>query len=262
MSIGQKQIWAKVLDFTVQDYVTRSILFQVKYAQNVSIGQEYQKLEVRGGSDNEVQGTIYHSPVASFKASLPMIDDNVLIVKTGATRKTGAQMNSFEKIYTVDASAGTVTLGATPTTGTLKIYNIDSDENLGTEIIAGTPTSNVEEYSITGAVVTFNDAKKALKVLTVFDYTTGSTATGLVLVSGKLPSLVRITAKTKSEDKAGNKVIKTIIVEKAKSDPTFNLETAAGSNTVVPFECEVFGWVNEDGETQFHRLVTDDKLEV
>ena len=260
--LGNKQIWAKVLDFTVQDYVTRNVLFQVKYAQDVSVGSEYEKLEIKGGSDNEVQATVYHSPTAKFAAQLPLIDDNVIIVKTGAVQKVGAQLNSFDKIYTIDSTDGTIELDVIPKSGTLKIYNTDADENLGTEIKAGTPLSEEEKYSASGKVLTFNTAKKGTQVLVVCDYTTGENATGLKFVSGKLPKLIRITAKTKVEDKAGNVAIKTIIVDKAKSDPTFNFETSAGNASVMPFDCEAFGWTNEDGDTQFYRMVTDQDLEI
>ena len=259
--IGQKQVWAKVLDFTVQDNATRDLLFQVRYAQDVAIGSEYEKLEIKGGSDNEVQATIFHSPTARFTAQLPLIDDNVIIAKTGATKVVGAQLNSFDKVYTVGEN-GTVTLDVTPLKGTLKVYNTDADENLGVEIKLGTTTPTAEEYTIIGDVLTFEATKKGKQVLVVCDYTTGENAEGMKFISGKLPSLVRITAKTKVEDKAGNKAVKTIIVDKAKSDPTFNFETSAGNASVLPFECEVFGWINEDGESQFFRMVTDEDLEV
>lgn len=260
--ISQKQIWAKVLDFTVQDYITRDVLFQVRYAQDVSIGSEYEKLEIKGGSDNEVQATIFHSPTARFTANLPLIDDNVIVVKTGAVRQKGAQLNSFEKIYTVDVTTGKITLDVAPKTGTLKIYNTDADENLGVEIKPGVQTTVPEAYTITTKEVTFNDEKKGKQVLVVCDYTTGEGAEGMKFVSGKLPKLVRITARTKIEDKAGGTAVKTIIVDKAKSDPTFNFETSAGNASVLPFECEVFGWTNEDGDSQFYRMVTDPDLEV
>lgn len=260
--IGQKQVWAKVLDFTVQDYATRDLLFQVRYAQDVAIGSEYEKLEIKGGSDNEVQATVFHSPTARFTAQLPLIDDNVIIAKTGATKVVGAQLNSFDKVYTVDVDAGTVKLDVTPNEGTLRVYNTDADENLGAEIKLSTTTPTAEEYTITGKILTFDDTKKGKQVLVICDYTTGENAEGMKFISGKLPSLVRITAKTKVEDKAGNKAVKTIIVDKAKSDPTFNFETSAGNASVLPFECEVFGWINEDGESQFFRMVTDEDLEV
>lgn len=259
--IGQKQVWAKVLDFTVQDYATRDLLFQVKYAQDVAVGSEYEKLEIKGGADNEVQATIFHSPTAKFTANLPLIDDNVIIAKTGAVKVVGEQLNSFDKVYTVGID-GTIDLDVTPIEGTLKVYNTDADENLGTPIAKGTVTPEAEEYAITGKKLTFEAGKKGKQVLVICDYMTGENAEGMKFVSGKLPKLIRITAKTKVEDKAGNVAIKTIIVDKAKSDPTFNFETSAGNASTLPFECEAFGWVNEDGESQFFRMVTDEDLEV
>lgn len=262
MTLGQKQVWAKVLDFTVQDYATKDVLFRVNYAQNAAISDNYEKLEIRGGSENEVQATIYHTPTAQFTAQLPLIDDNVMIAKTGATKRTLAQTNSFDYVYTVNATTGKITIDVTPKAGTLKIYNIDDDDNLGTEIIAGDPTANEEEYSIVDAEVTFHTAKKGDKVLVVCDYTTDADATGLYVISGQLPTLIRITTKTKVEDKAGNASIKTIIIEKAKSDPSFELSTASGEANTIPFECEVFGFTNEYGENQFYKMVTDESLPV
>jgi hypothetical protein len=262
MAIGQKQVWAKVLDFTVQDYATKAVLFQVKYAQDCAISENYEKTEIKGGSDNQIQYTSYHSPTAKFTAKLPLIDDNVIAVKTGSLTTTGAQTNAFEKTFTVDASAGTVTIGVVPLTGTLKIYNVDVDDNLGTEITVAASAPTAEQYSIAGGVCTFNTAKKGARVLIVCDYTTGVNATGVKFVSGKLPSLIRITAKTKVEDKAGNKAVKTIIIERAKPDPNFEFSTTAGTPASLPFDCEVFGWTNPSGDSQFFNLVTDPTLEV
>lgn len=260
MTIGQRQVWAKVLDFRVQDYVTKDLLFKVNYAQDVKINDNYEKLEIRGGSENEVQATIYHTPTALFSATLPLIDDNVMIAKTGAVKRTGVQTNNFDYVYTVNATTGKVTIDVTPKNGTLKIYNIDDDENIGVEIEAGDPTTLAEAYSITSAEVTFNTAKKGKKVYIICDYDTDASATGLYISTGKLPALVRITAKAKVEDKAGNKAIKTIVIEKAKSDPSFELSTQAGQANTIPFECEVFGFLNEYGENQFYKLVTDETL--
>jgi hypothetical protein len=258
MTIGQRQVWAKVLDFTVQDYTTKDLLFKVNYAQDAKFSDNYEKLEIRGGSDNEVQATIYHTPTALFSASLPLIDDNVLIAKTGAVKRTGvAQTGSFDYSYTVNSTTAKVTIDVTPKSGTLKIYNIDDDENIGLEIEAGDPTTEVEEYSIVDDEVTFNTAKKGKKVFIMCDYTTDENATGLYISTGKLPALIRVTAKAKVEDKAGNKAIKTIVIEKAKSDPSFELSTQAGQANTIPFECEVFGFLNEYGENQFYKLVTD-----
>ena len=262
MAIGQTQIWAKVLDFTVQDYATKAVLFQVKYATDCVIGETYEKTEIRGGSDNQIQYTSYHSPVAKFTAQLPLIDDNVIAAKTGTSATTGAQTNSFEKTYTVDATTGTVVCDVTPLTGTLKVYNVDAEDNLGTEIAAVASAPTVEQYTITAATLTFNTAKKGAKVLVVCDYTTGEDAVGVKFISGKLPALIRITAKTKVEDKAGVKAIKTIIVERAKPNPDFEFSTQAGTPAVLPFDCEVFGWTNADGESQFFNMVTDPSLDV
>ncbi len=262
MAIGQKQVWAKVLDFTIQDYNTRNVLAQVKYATDASISEAYEKLEIKGGSDNQIQYTNYHSPTAKFTANLPLIDDNIIAIKTGATNTAGAQMNSFEGTFTVDATAGTITLPISNIiAGTLKVYNIDTDDNLGSEVtpVASAPT--IEQYSITSSVLTFNTAKKGMRMLAVCDYTTGATANGVKIISGKLPKLIRITAKTKVEDKAGNIAIKTIIIEKAKPDPNFEFATSTNAAS-LSFECEVFGWTNASGDTQFFNLVTDPTLAV
>lgn len=261
MAIGNVQVWAKVLDFTIQDYNTKAVVAQVKYATDAKISENYEKLEIKGGSENQIQYTNYHSPTAKFTANLPLIDDNIVAVKTGATKLVGAQVNAFEKTYTVDASAGTVTVDVTPATGTLKIYNVDADDNLGTEITAVASAPTLEQYTITGAVCTFNTGKKGARVLIVCDYTTGATAIGVKMLSGKLPALIRITAKTKVEDRAGNKAIKTIIIERAKPDPNFEFATST-SPASLSFECEVFGWTNANGDSQFFNLVTDPTLPV
>jgi len=262
MAIGQKQVWAKVLDFTIQDYSTKDVVAQVKYATDASISEAYEKLEIKGGSDNQIQYTNYHSPTAKFSAKLPLIDDNIVAVKTGASNVTGAQTNAYDDTFTVDATAGTITLPVTGiVAGTLKVYNVDTDDNLGTEITAVASAPTLEQYSITGSVLTFNTGKKGTRMLVICDYTTGATASGVKMISGKLPKLIRITAKTKVEDKSGNIAIKTIIIEKAKPDPNFEFATSTSAASLA-FDCEVFGWTNASGDDQFFNLVTDPELDV
>lgn len=263
MAISSIQVWSKTLDFVVQDYVTKAVLFRVNYATDCKIEEKFEKLEIKGGSDNQIQYTNFHSPVATFTANLPLIDDNVIAVKTGAVTKTGAQKNSFDKTYVVDASTAVVTLDVTNiVVGSMKVYNLLANEDLGTEITAVASAPTAEQYSIVANVLTFNTVKKGASVLIVCDYMTGVNAKGVIFVSGKLPSLIRITAKTKAEDKSGVKAIKTIIIERAKPSPDFSFETKAGSAVSLPFECEVFGWTNESGDSQFFRLVTDEALTV
>lgn len=252
-----------MLDFTIQDYATKAVLAQVKYATDASISENYEKTEIKGGSDNAIQYTSYHSPTAKFSAKLPLIDDNIVAIKTGATNTTGAQTNAYESTFTVDASAGTITLPISNiVAGTMKVYNVDIDDNLGTEVTAIGSAPTAEQYTITGNVLSFNTVKKGTRMLVVCDYTTGATATGVKIIGGKLPKLVRITAKTKVEDKAGNIAIKTIIIEKAKPDPNFEFSTTAGTPASLPFDCEVFGWTNANGDSQFYNLVTDPTLAV
>ena len=255
------KVYGTVFDFTIQDYTTQEPLAVIQYAQNVGFEQNYEKTEIRGGSSNASQYINYHTPTSSFKASLPLIDDNVMVVKTGAVKKTGAQLNAHTKAYTVSAT-NTVELGVTPAAGTLKINNFDENGNLGTAFtaVAGSPTE--EQYSISGTTLTFNAAKTGSLVYVMCDYTTGSDATGQVIADGKLPSLVRIVGNAISEDKDGNQYIETLIVEKAKPDPSFTFDTTAGTPASLDFNCEVFPVTNEDGDLQFIRTVVDPDLEV
>jgi hypothetical protein len=170
--------------------------------------------------------------------------------------------NAFEKIYTVDASTGTVSLGTiVPIVGTMKVYNIDVDDNLGSEIVATASAPTNEQYSISSSTLTFSTSKKGARVLVTCDYMTGADATGVKIVSGKLPSLIRITARTKVEDKSGNKAVKTIIIEKCKPNPDFTFETSTNAAS-LNFECEVFGQTDENGQSVFFNLVTDPTLTV
>ena len=259
MALGTTQIWAKVLDFQIQDYSTRQLIAQIKYATDVSISENYEKTEIKGGSDNQIQYTSYHSPTAKFTAKLPLIDDNVLTVKTGATKTVGAQKSSFDHTYTIDISSGLVTCEVLPLVGTLKVYNIDVDDNLGTEILPVASAPTLEQYSITASTLTFNTVKKGSRVLILCDYTTGVNAVGVKMLSGKLPSLIRIVAKTKVEDKAGNKSVKTIIIEKCKPDPNFEFATST-SPASLSFDCEVFAFTNSEGNSEFFNMVTDPSL--
>lgn len=259
-TLGDRKVSVNTFDFMVRDYITKDVLFTVDYATDVSINSEYDELELRGGATNRMLAKIFHTPVANFNSNLPLIDNNVIEVKTGSGAKEGKIVNNYYKVFEVNRESGKVEIPFKPEPGTLRIYNTNDIGDLGEEIKVGAPSSKEDEYSIEEKTITFNDAKKAQKVLVVFDYITGEKSQEISMLANSLPKYVTITAKALVQDQEGRVAVQTLIIPRAQPDPNFTLDSAAGDASSIPFNCEIFADNNADGELEFYRFVVDEDM--
>lgn len=240
---------AETVDFTVQDYRTREVLFVVDYAKDVKLGTNAERLDISGGIGNYTLLAIDHSKKANFESTLPLVDINALGVKLGKSTVKGATTAPMTERLVVD-EGNKVTLSQTPLTGTLKVYVVENIRDKKNELTVGDPETVEAEYSIVDKEITVNtDIAEGTVILCVYDYTTGENAKKVTVTATDFPQFIRITGRGIGEDESGNKAPVAFDVKKFKVSPDFEMTFASGAATEIQFNGDMFADdVIEDGK--------------
>lgn len=229
-----------VVEFEVQKFGTRDLLFSVDYATTVGLAVDAERIDIRGGINNPIRISTDHTKSANFTSELPLVDIKTLGVKLGKAAVKGATTApKSEKLVVAGTS---VTLTQTPLASTLKVYVLESNgRDVKNELVVGTPASNPLHYSITAKVITVHATVVAgtlIKVL--YDYTTGVSAQLVRVTAKDFAGNVRITGTGYALDESGNKAPVSFIVYNAKPTPEFEMVFKSGESTNVPFNCTIY----------------------
>lgn len=229
---------AEVVDFVVQDYRTKDVLFLVDYAQNVSLGTNAERLNISGGIGNYTLLSIDHTKTANFESMLPLVDVDALGVKLGKKAIKGTVKVPMNERLAV--ASNKVTLTQTPITGTLKVYVLENGRDIKTQLVAGA-TASATEYTITGKEITLhNSIATDTLILCVYDYMSGANAKQVTVTATDFPTFIRITGRGIGEDQAGNKAPVVFDVKKMKVIPEFQMAFASGTATEIAFNGDMF----------------------
>jgi hypothetical protein len=250
----------EVLDYNVSEYAASGygdFLFSVDYAKSSTVQTTAERLPIRGGQGNYKLLDLDHTKDCMFNSVLPLVDIKALAVKLGRDVTTGAVSTPKKDILSASAT-NTITLSKTPLAGTLKIYKLSGERDLGIEQTVGTPATTVNEYSITGAEVTLNatTAPENTKFIAFYDYTSGTAAENIKITAADFPSFITITGRgLVDDDVTGLKVPVTFKVHKAKVKPEFELTMASDSATELAFDCDCYTILNASVEREFVDIV-------
>jgi hypothetical protein len=235
----------EVLNFSVQEYNASGaggkVLFFVDYAKDAGVSTKAERLDIKGGQGLYKLLSMDFGSEATFKATLPLIDASALASMTGKPLVTGATTSNKEEIITI-AVAGTMTLSATPLTG-LKIYKVLNDRDISIEQLVGAPATVVNEYTISGAVVTLNVTTAAVgtKFIAVYNYTTSALARKMIITANNFPGYTRITGTSLVVDQFDGLTYPIKFdIKKAKVKPGFEWSFASDKATEIPFEYDLY----------------------
>jgi len=236
----------EVINYTVQTYNSTgfggAVQFFVDYAKDSAVSTKSERLDIRGGQGNYKLLSMDHTSDATFKATLPLLDTSALASMTGKALVTGATQIPKKEVITI-ISAGTMTLAATPLTGSLKIYKILNNRDISTEQTVGTPTTTPDQYTIANAIVTLNVTTAAVdtKFLAVYDYTSTALAKKMTITANNFPGYVRITGDALAVDQIDGLTYPVKFdIKKAKVKPGFEWTFASDKATEIPFEYDLF----------------------
>jgi hypothetical protein len=251
---ASKQIAIKeVLNFEVLNYSTGASLFYADYASNTSIENSAERLDLRGGQGNYKLVSFDHTKNALMKNELPLVDLSFIELLTGKSMNVGS-VNVHKREVLLASAGNTITLSATPVTGTLKVYLLEGNRDNGTEQTVGTPGSNQNEYSISGAIITLNSttAPEDTKIVVSYDYATAATARRLTFTADKFPSYFRITADGLVTDEVtGESYVVKFDFKKVKPQNNFTLTMSSTDATKLDITWDLYAVdvTNDDGTT-------------
>lgn len=237
-----------VVEFEVQKFNTRELLFSVDYATSVGLAVSAEKLDIRGGLGAPIRISVDHTKSADFTSELPLVDIKALGVKLGKTAVKGA--TTAPKSEKLVVASSSVTLSQTPTVGSLKVYVLEANgRDIKNELTVGTPATGATEYSISNKVITVNVAVVAGTVIkAIYDYTTGVNAQLVRVTAKDFSGFCRVTGTGYAMDESGNKSPVSFIVHKCKPTPEFEIIFKTGEASNIPFNCTMFA----------HKIGTED----
>lgn len=115
---------------------------------------------------------------SEVKFTFEIFDLKWLSILAGSDYVTGATEIMSVEYLTTSGATPTITLSATPVTGSLAVFKLNSDNiTHGTEQLAGTPSSTQDKYSLSGTTVTLNNTSCASGTAMVVYYLKNTAAT-------------------------------------------------------------------------------------
>jgi hypothetical protein len=248
---ASKQIGIKeVLNLQVFNYTTGANVFYADYASNTSIEHAAERLDLRGGQGNYKLLSFDHTKNAMMKCELPLVDLEFIALLTGKALNTGAVAVPKREVLTSSGATPTITLAATPIAGTLKIYALSGNRDVGTEQTAGTPSSTQNAYSISGAVVTLNATSGVAgsQFIVTYNYTSAATVRTSIFTADKFPGYFRITGEGLVTDQVdGNTYTVKFDLKKCKPQNNFTVSMSGTEATKLNITFDLYAVDVSDG---------------
>lgn len=243
-----------VVDFAVQKFSDRSLLFTVDYATSVGLGTNSERLEIKGGIGAVTRVVAEYGRTSEFTSELPLIDIGMLGVKLGKAAVKGAA--TAPMLERLQVASSKVTLKQTPKTGTLKVYVLASNgRDIVSELTADTTASAADKYAINGKEITVhNTITNGTYLRCAYDYTSGANTQLVRVTAQDFAGDVRITGRGYAKDESGNKSPVAFIVHRATPTPDFEITFANGQATNVNFNCTMLATLI-DNEMAFYDII-------
>lgn len=241
---NEKQFALKeVLNLTVFDYTLGTQLFYLPYCTETSVSTSSERVNIKGGMGNYQLCSFDFSKEMTAKISVPLLDLNLLAHLCGTTLTTGATTAHKDEVLITAGATPTITLSATPTSGTLKVSLMNSEFDLGTAQTAGTPASQVNTYSLSGATITLSatSAPAGTRVLVSYDYTTAATSQLITVLANQFLDFTRITGQGLWRNvTSGDDEVVSFDLKKTKFKPNMTLTQSSSNPTTLDLDVDLF----------------------
>lgn len=178
-----------------------------------------------------------HTKTMDLKCTLPLVDLTMLAQLAGKPLTTGEAVILPKKEILTASVTNTITLSeTTPAVGTLQVYLLSGDRDLGIVQAVGTPATAPNTYSIAvGGVITLNTttAPVGTKFIAFYDYTSGVTVTQVTFTANDFPGYMRVTGEGLATDFVTGNVVPTLFdVKKCKLQSNFSI-TMSSTKVII-----------------------------
>lgn len=184
-----------------------------------------------------------HTKESTIKMSMEIFDLKWLSMLSGSDFVTGSTNILVSEILTVGAS-NTANLSATPVTGSLSLFKLDSD-NLThlNEQTLGEPSTTQDTYSVANVIgLTFNatSCPDTTKVVAYYLKASAVTSKKMTILSTAFPYSVELYLDTMIRDTDGNDSYVQLHYPNCKARGNFNISLSAKDITKLDVEFDIF----------------------
>lgn len=238
--MGKQFAIKEVVNCWLSKYSDDSPVCFVDYASNTTFGYTAERLDIRGGQGNYKLCSFDHTKNGTFTLDMPLVDTEFLSQLTGQDVTTASANAPKREVLTVASSS--VTLAATPVSGTLNVYILEGGRDYGTEQTSGS-AAVANQYELTDGVITLNTAScaDASKVICEYKYATPATTDTITFTANNFPEYMKINGIGVWHDEYAG-ANKTVIFEvlKAKPKSNFTITQKSTEATVLTMEFDLF----------------------
>jgi hypothetical protein len=175
-----------------------------------------------------------HSKNADMTFEAPIVDTVFLSKLAGKDLVTAAAEVPTRELLISSGATPTITLAATPVSGTLQIWKITDDRDISTEQISGSP-SNLNEYSVaSGTVITLNSTSgvAGTKFACYYDYTSAATTETITVTANTFPGYMKAVGKGIMTDLVSGAIVN-VVFELLKIKPKNDFEISLKSDAAT-----------------------------
>jgi len=178
-----------------------------------------------------------HSKIMDLKCTLPLVDLTMLSQLAGKPLTTGVAVILPKKEILTASASNTITLSqTTPAVGTLQVYLLSGDRDLGVTQTVGTPATVINTYSIAGGgVITLNatTAPVGTQFVVFYNYTSGTTVTQVTFTANDFPGYMRVIGEGLVTDAISGNIVPTVFdIKKAKLQSNFTI-TMSSTKVII-----------------------------
>ena len=233
----------EVLDIDFFDFTTGDPIFRADYCQNSSLKTSAERLDLRGGQGHYKLLSFDFAKSAEMMFESAIVDSVFLGKLAGKDTSVGAIDVPTRDLLTSSGATPTITLASTPVTGTLQIWKITDDRDISTEQTAGTPSSTINTFSISGRTVTLNATSgvAGTKFACYYDYTTAATTETITVTANSFPAYMRAVGKGIMSDLVNGATVPVVFeLMKIKPKNDFELTMKSDAATQLNMSFDLF----------------------
>ena len=254
-----KQLAIKeVLNLDFFNYTTGKAEFRLDYCENTSVMTSAEMLDLRGGQGNYRLVSFDHTKTSTANIVANILDLSLLGKLAGDDYTLGTVTIPHDREVLSASASNTITIAATPASGTLQIFLLNGDRDLGDEQIAGTPGSTPNKYSIAGRVVTLNSTTAPLgtKFAVYYDYEAPATTGTINVTADKFAPYFRVVGTGLATDLVTGNANVPVMFEllKAKPKNNINLTLSSTDASKMEFDLDLFNVDQDDGTKSYFKM--------
>jgi hypothetical protein len=246
----------EVCNLNFFDYTTGDPILRVDYAQNSSVKVTGNRLDVRGGQGFYKLLSFDYEKSAEMMLESGIVDTVLLSKLSGKDITTGAATVPKRELLVTAGATPTITLAATPVSGTLMVYKVTDDRDLSTEQVEGTPSSTTDKWSLSGAVLTLNatSCPSGTKIAVYYDYTSAATTETITVTSNAFPGYMRCTGEGIFTDLvSGSSVPVVFDMLKVKPKNDFEITMKSDAVTQLNLTFDLFSVDDSNGDKVYFK---------